>query len=548
MTQDRAMNASTRQRLADHKAQWTDTLQNLFQQNSLRAEQFHAQCGELYLDYSKSHFTESTRQLLCELAEETGLTSAIQQLVNGEHINNTEDRPALHTLLRSSATPEKPLLQSYQQEIKHCQKRMAQLVEDLHQQRWTGHTGKAITHVVNIGIGGSDLGPRMVCEALSDYRTAPQEVRFVANLDPSEILNTLKQLPAETTLFIVASKSFTTLETLSNAESARKWLLKNGCPMGKLPHHFVAVSTNIEKAVAFGIAEENIFPMWDWVGGRYSLWSAIGLPIAIQIGWDNFTQLLAGAEQMDLHFTGTDFDQNIPVLLALITYWYSQHWSCSNQAILPYSHNLKSFPMFLQQMDMESLGKSVSRSGDNIGQQTGLVIWGTEECNGQHSFHQLLLQGTQTIPVDFIAFSRPFCDRNNQHTHLLASCLSQAQALLTGKSETQAQQELVASGHTPEQAAMIAPHKVIEGNRPSNILLIDQLTPKTLGALVALYEHKVFTLSVLLGVNAFDQWGVELGKQLGSAAFQALKSGDLPDTWDSSTAALARRIRQQADI
>lgn len=512
MTQDCAVTAPARQRLADHKHQWTETLQSLFHNDGQRAERFHAECGELFLDYSKSHITETTRQLLCELAETAGLKEAIGQLVNGEHINNTEDRPALHTLLRSRSTPTKPLLRSYQQQIQQCQAQMAQLVEQLHQQRWTGHTGKAITHVVNIGIGGSDLGPRMVCEALEDYRASSIEVRFVANLDPSEILNTLKDLPAETTLFIVASKSFTTLETLSNAESARKWLLQNGCPMGKLPHHFVAVSSNIEKAVAFGIAEENIFPMWDWVGGRYSLWSAIGLPIAIQVGWDNFTQLLEGAEQMDQHFTSTSFDQNLPVLLALITYWYSQHWSCSNQAILPYSHSLKSFPMFLQQMDMESLGKSVSRSGDNISQQTGLVIWGTEECNGQHSFHQLLLQGTQTIPVDFIAFSRPYCDRNNQHTHLLASCLSQAQALLTGKSEQQAQQELIASGHTPEQAASIAPHKVIEGNRPSNTLLIEQLTPKTLGALTALYEHKVFTLSVLLGINAFDQWGGGAGQ------------------------------------
>ncbi|GAA5317408.1 MAG: glucose-6-phosphate isomerase [Candidatus Pelagadaptatus aseana] len=536
-----------RQSLSLHRKQWQASLEQLFSEQPNRASKFSASLGDIYLDYSKSHLTEETLTLLTELAEQCQLPKAIEDLFEGQQVNNTELRPALHTLLRdSNASQSSDILQQYHQQVSECQQQMQALVEKVHQGQWLGYTGQAVTDIINIGIGGSDLGPRMVCQALEDFHQENINVRFVANIDPAELLIQLNQLNPETTLFIVASKSFTTQETLVNALTARKWLMRKGCPMGKLQQHFIAASSNIDKAVAFGIAEENIFPLWDWVGGRYSLWSAIGLPIALAVGWSNFKDLLAGAETMDHHYRNAAPRDNLPVLLALITFWYSEFWQASSQAILPYSHNLRSFPMFLQQMDMESLGKCVDRQGTPLSQNSGLIIWGTEESNGQHSFHQLLLQGTRKTPVDFIAFSQPNNDFSEQHTKLLAACLSQSQALLNGKSRQQATEELLSSGYDPATAEQIAPHKVIAGDSPSNTLLVKQLTPHNLGALIALYEHKVYTLSVLMNINAFDQWGVELGKQLGQFTYEALKSGITPEEWDSSTTELVKRIRDSS--
>lgn len=524
--------------LVQHRAQWNRSLAELFKGDKNRAEQFSLEFGSLFLDYSKSHLTEETLQLLQQLCEEADLGSAIDRLLSGAPVNNTEKRPAWHTALRAGSNgASKPPAAVSETHIK-----MKAFVETLLNQQWLGFNDEAITDVVNIGIGGSDLGPRMVCKALCDFHQPNVQVHFVANIDGAEIHHTLQTLNPKTTLFIVASKSFTTLETLENAKSARRWIMQGGCPAAGLPRHFVAISSNIEKAKAFGIAEENIFPMWDWVGGRYSLWSAIGLPIAIAVGWENFTELLNGAAEMDQHFSQAPFLENMPVILALITFWYSQLWCAQSQAILPYCHQLQRFPDFLQQLDMESLGKSVNRQGETVSYPTGIAIWGTEESNGQHSFHQLFHQGQPLIPVDFIATLKPNHNLPEQHRQLLACCLSQSQALLDGKNLTQAIAELSEAGYSAAEISELAAHKVIPGNRPSNTILLQQLTPRSLGNLIALYEHKVYVLSILLNINAFDQWGVELGKQLGTKISDALTEGNLPNHWDSSTRQLAQRI------
>lgn len=527
--------------LVEHRDHWNQTLAELFQGDSNRADDFSVEAGSLFLDYSKSHITRETLQILQQLCEEAGLKPAIDSLLSGAPVNNTEKRPAWHTALRAGSHSgiEPPAA------VSEAHAKMKTFVETLLNQQWLGFDNDAITDVVNIGIGGSDLGPRMVCKALCDYHQSTVKVHFVANIDGAEIHHTLQSLNPRTTLFIVASKSFTTLETLENAKSARRWIMQGGCPAAGLPKHFVAISSNIQKAVAFGIEKDNIFPMWDWVGGRYSLWSAIGLPIAIAVGWEKFTQLLDGAAEMDQHFASAPLLDNMPVILAVITFWYSQLWSAQSQAILPYCHQLQRFPDFLQQLDMESLGKSVNRQGEAVSYPTGIAIWGTEESNGQHSFHQLFHQGKPLIPVDFIATLKPNHDLPEQHRQLLACCLSQSQAMLHGKNLTQAADELRQADYSEADIDELAAHKVIPGNRPSNTLLLQQLTPHSLGNLIALYEHKVYVLSVLLNINAFDQWGVELGKQLGTKISNALAEGDIPDDWDSSTRNLARRILAQ---
>ncbi len=527
--------------LEQHHQQWQATLHDLFQQDAQRAEKFSLEVGPLFLDYSKTHLSDETLQLLLDLAAESKLPAAINQLLEGKEVNNTEQRPAWHSALRyrpGSPIPEPSVLA----EVNAAKAKMERFVKKLHRREWFGYSGKIITDVVNIGIGGSDLGPRMVCKALSDHHQPLIKTHFVANIDGAEIHHILQDLNPQTTLFIVASKSFSTLETLENSKTARRWMRNHGCPKEELKQHFVAISTNIAKATKFGISKTNIFPMWDWVGGRYSLWSAIGLPIALSIGWNAFEELLDGAGMMDEHFYTAEFDKNMPVLLAFITFWYSQFWQAKSQAVLPYCHQLQRFPDFLQQLDMESLGKAVNRAGETVSYPTGIAIWGTEESNGQHSFHQLFHQGTQMIPVDFVSTLKPNHPYEHQHEQLLACCLSQSQALLEGKTLNVAKQELLNDGKTPETAEQLAPHKVIRGNRPSNTLLLDQLTPYSLGALIALYEHKVYALSVLLDINAFDQWGVELGKQLGTRIADALESGLVPGHWDSSTKQLAARI------
>lgn len=522
------------------------TIYDLFQQDPNRAASFSVRCGEIFLDFSKSHLTQDLLSLFVDVASEAQLQKKIDALFTGQKVNNTERRAALHTLLRtskkSSLYPLSNSVKNYQEQIFQCHKKMRHIADDIHQKRWLGHTGKPITHIINIGIGGSDLGPRMVCEALADYKIDSLSVLFVANVDAAEFITKTQNLKSETTLFIVASKTFTTLETITNANLARQWLLDNGCIPSKLKHHFIATTTNTEQAINFGIDPDNIMPMWDWVGGRYSLWSAIGLPIALAIGWDNFLELLSGAEEMDQHFATAEPSQNMPVIMAFITLWYSQIWQVNNQAVLPYSHNLRSFPMFLQQLDMESLGKSVNRNGEILDHHSGISLWGTEESNAQHSFHQLLIQGSYLIPIDFIAVIKPQHNNLEQHQLLLSSCLSQSQAMMQGKDPLTSKHEWLNKGATHEEAEQMAKHTAIAGNKSSNTILLQQLSPATLGALIALYEHKVFTLGALLDINPFDQWSVELGKQLGSQVNQSLTDGNQPDHWDSSTKQLAQMI------
>ncbi|MEX1032331.1 MAG: glucose-6-phosphate isomerase [Cellvibrionaceae bacterium] len=515
------------------------TLNQLFTQDPARAQAFCLSACGLTLDYSKNHITGQTLRLLVETTKEAKLKTAIEALFTGEKINHTEDRSALHVALRSpnAETDE-------EQAVHQTLTKLTRFVETVHSGKWHGFTDLAITDVVNIGIGGSDLGPRMVTAALKPFHLPHVALHFVANIDGADIAEKLASLNPETTLFIVASKSFTTLETLENAKTARQWLLDSGCSDDDIAKHFVSITAKVAKAVEFGIAKENLFPMWDWVGGRYSLWSAIGLPIALAVGTEQFKQLLAGAHQMDEHFRHSDFAANMPVIQALLTFWYSQFWNAHSQVVLPYNTLLKDLPAFLQQLDMESLGKGVNREGETLGYPTGLVIWGSEGTIGQHSFHQLLHQGTRFIPAEFIVNRHAQHNLEHQQKHLFACCLSQTQALMTGKTLEQAQQELIAAGMPKVQAKRLAPHKVIPGNRPSSTLFMDELNPSTLGALIALYEHKVFTLSVLLNINAFDQWGVELGKQLSGPIYAGLEGAEESGGFDSSTQQLIDLYRR----
>ncbi|MCW8124952.1 glucose-6-phosphate isomerase [Microbulbifer halophilus] len=523
--------------LQSHREQHKWSLRDLFATAPDRAQVFSAEAAGIYLDYSKNHLREDTLALLLEHAEQIELPQQIAALFAGTNINNTEHRPALHTALRFQGKPET----EHERAVADCRAQMRRFTDKVHSGEWRGFSGQRIKHIVNIGIGGSDLGPRMVVEALHPWHVEGLSVHFVANIDGADLSDTLSQLPAENTLFIVASKSFSTLETRQNALSARRWILDAGCAEGELEKHFVAVSSNIVAAQDFGIAAENIFPMWNWVGGRYSLWSAIGLPIALACGFDTFEELLAGANRMDRHFAAAPLAENLPVLQALIQFWYRQCWDAGSQVTLPYAQRLAKFPAWLQQLDMESLGKGVDREGQSLHYPSGAVIWGTEGSNGQHSFHQLLHQGTDTIPADFIAIREPTSELEEQHEWLLACCISQSQALLRGKSLHEAHEELEQQGYTHREAHALAPHKAVPGNRPSNTLILEKLDPGHLGALLALYEHKVFVHGCLLGINPFDQWGVELGKLLGAQVHDTI--GDkIPEDWDGSTRELCRRL------
>lgn len=513
------------------------SLRRLFEENTSRADQFSFDADGLDFDFSKNHITAETIELFCNIAKERKLPEAIQDLLSGKHVNNTEDRPALHSALRFQGDASNEV----EQAVADTQKKMALTVEKIHSKQWLGHTGKAVDTVINIGIGGSDLGPRMVTQALAAYKKMI-DVQFIANVDGADLSDTLANINPETTLFIVASKSFSTLETLENSLSARQWMLDGGCSEKELNKHFIAISTNISAVKEFGIDEENIFPMWDWVGGRYSLWSAIGLPIAISIGMENFNALLAGAHEMDEHYRTTDLQNNIPVMAGFLTFWYSHFWGTSTHAILPYAQRLSRLPAYLQQLDMESLGKSVSRDGKPSEKSTGNIIWGTEGTNGQHSFHQLLHQGTTLIPVDFIAIKKPMSTLEQQHKYLLACCISQSQALLKGKTLADAEKELRDQGLEDEEVKSLAPHKVITGNKPSTTIIMDELNPRNLGKLIAFYEHKVHTLGVLFDINPFDQWGVELGKQLGTPIYNALCGETADDSWDESTKTLIKKL------
>lgn len=532
-------NFSNWNQLEQHRQTWrSQTIVDLFAQDSNRAARFSINAAGLELDYSKNHITSETVSLLLDAAKEAGLEEAISRLFRGEHVNNTEDRPALHTALRHTGEP----ATEEQQAVAATLGRMDKLVSDVHSGHWKGYTGQRITDVVNIGIGGSDLGPRMISKALTPYHNDEVKVHFVANVDGAELTDTLKSLNHQSTLFLVASKSFSTQETRENALSARAWMLDAGCTQEGLAKHFVAISSRVDKAVEFGIAEENVYPIWDWVGGRYSLWSAIGLPIAFATSMEIFNQLRAGAEAMDKHFAQAPLEKNLPVMMALIMFWYSEFMGTTTQAILPYAHHLNLLPSYLQQLEMESNGKSVTRDGTPVDYATGAIVWGTEGTNGQHSFHQLLHQGTTLVPIDFIATLKGHDKLTHQHQLLFANCVAQGQALLTGRDLETSSNELRTQGHTEEEIRALAPHKVHPGDRPSSTIIMEQLTPETLGALVAAYEHKVYALGVLFDINSYDQWGVELGKLLGTHVNNAIETTEIPGDWDSSTQNLIRRF------
>lgn len=531
------------QQLVAHKAIFSNTsIAQLFERDSDRAKQFTVKSSGLLLDYSKNLITEQTRSLLVELARKASLQAAIEAMFDGDKVNNTEDRSALHIALRGGfqgdAQP------SINEDVSRVQEQIQGFVEQVENHHWRGYSGVPITDVVNIGIGGSDLGPRMVYEALRPYQNPAVAIHFLANIDGSDFANTVHDLSPESTLFIVASKSFSTLETKKNADAARTWFLQQGGSEADLSKHFVAVTSNVDAAIKFGIAESQVFPIWDWVGGRYSLWSAIGLPLALGLGYENFRALGAGAHEMDHHFSTASFEHNMPVIMAMLEIWYQNYFGATSHAVIPYDHNLRYLPEFLQQLDMESNGKSTDRSGHLLEYRSGGVVWGSSGTIGQHSFHQLLHQGTQLIPVDFIVPMNTHNPIADHHSHLYSNAIAQSRALMQGKTLEQVRSELRAQGLDSSDIEKLAPHKVIPGNRPSNMLLMDCLEPTTLGALIALYEHKVYVQSVVWNINAFDQWGVELGKQLSEVIHPQLVDPKLVPDFDGSTNELIARFKE----
>ena len=509
-------------------------MRNLFIENPNRFNEFSQKEGDLLFDYSKNLITAETLGLLTSLANECGVSDAIEAMFNGEKINQTENRAVLHTALRnfsqeSVMTDGGDVMPG----IKKVLAQMEALCDQIHSGTWKGYTGKPIRQIVNIGIGGSDLGPVMVTEALKPYWVKGMEVHFVSNVDGTHIAECLKKLDPEQTLFLIASKTFTTQETMTNALSARNWFIEKSGDASQVAKHFVALSTNENAVVAFGIAKENMFEFWDWVGGRYSLWSAIGLSIALTIGFDHYLQLLHGAHEMDKHFRSTSFENNIPVKMALIGIWYVNFFGAQSEAILPYDQYLHRFAAYFQQGNMESNGKSVDRSGNTLDYASGPVIWGEPGTNGQHAFYQLIHQGTLLIPCDFIAPAISHNPIGDHHEKLLSNFFAQTEALMNGKTHQEADSELKQMDE--EQRNTLVPFKVFEGNRPTNSFLVRQINPFELGRLIAAYEHKIFVQGVIWNIYSFDQWGVELGKQLANKILPELQNG-LPVTGhDSST-------------
>jgi len=509
-------------------------IRDLFKEDATRFSKFSLQFEDVLVDFSKNRITETTLQLLVELATEMHLKQAIEQMFEGAKINHTEDRAVLHVALRNRSSSNVFVDgENVMPDVNAVLAQMEQFSNRVLSGAWRGYTGKKINAIVNIGIGGSDLGPVMVTEALRPYWQADMTPYFVSNVDGTHIAETLKKLDPETTLFMVASKTFTTQETMTNAHTARNWFLASAGDIAHVAKHFVALSTNIEGAKAFGIAEENIFGFWDWVGGRYSLTSAIGLPIATTIGFENFAALLEGFHAMDQHFRNTPFDKNLPVLLALIGVWYNNFFGAETEAILPYDQYMHRFAAYFQQGNMESNGKSVDRNGNPVTYQTGPVVWGEPGTNGQHAFYQLIHQGTKLIPCDFIAPANSHNPIGDHHDKLLSNFFAQTEALMAGKTEAEVLTEL--KGKSDEDIERVKAYKVFEGNRPTNSILVKKLTPRTLGILIALYEHKIFTQGIIWNIFSFDQWGVELGKQLASKILPELIGNEPIHSHDSST-------------
>ena len=514
-------------------------MRDLFAQDPNRFEKFTVQAAGLSLDYSKNLITEETQSLLLNLAESCHLKEAIDAMFNGDIINRSEGRPVLHIALRKQDSQD--ILvdgKGIMSEVRETLSRIETFCNKVHSGEWQGFTGKKITDIVSIGIGGSFLGPMMVGEALTPFHVEGIQCHYVANVDSSDIAETLKKLDRETTLFVVASKTFTTQETLKNAETSRNWFLDSDASESDIAKHFVAVSTNLDAVSEFGILPENAFPIWDWVGGRYSLWSAIGLPLALTIGFDQFKEVLEGAYLMDEHYRTAPFNENLPVLLGTLGIWYSNFFGSQSQVVLAYDHYMQELPAHLQQLDMESNGKAVNLLGESLAYPSGTVIWGGVGTNGQHAYHQLLHQGTHLIPADFILPLKTHNPITNHHALLVANCLAQSQAMMQGKTEAEALEELLSSGMDADKAKTLASHKVIPGNRPCNTLFMETSNPKTVGALIALYEHKVHVQGTIWGINSFDQWGVELGKQLGKMIYPALSGGQTDKPVDSSTQGL----------
>jgi len=518
----------------------TASMKDMFASDKGRTAKFNIQWNDFIVDYSKNIINEKTLQLLQDLAKQANLEGAVAAYFGGDAINRTEGRAVLHTALRAPQNTDiKVDGVNVMPEIYSVKNKIKQFCDAIIGGSKKGYTGKAFTDVVNIGIGGSDLGPAMVVESLKFYKNQ-LNVRFISNVDGDHVMESLKGLNPETTLFVIASKTFTTQETLTNAETARDWFLKSA-KQEDVAKHFVAVSTNIQKVTQFGIAEDNIFPMWDWVGGRFSLWSAVGLTIALAVGFENFDDLLKGANEMDDHFRTTPHDKNIPVVLALLSIWYNNFFGAESEALIPYTQYLQKLAPYLQQGIMESNGKSVGRDGKPVNYQTGTIIWGEPGTNSQHAFFQLIHQGTKLIPTDFIGFIQPLHGNKDHHDKLMSNFFAQTEALLNGKTEAQVQAEFDKAGVAADKSDYLRPFKVFAGNKPTNTLLIKKLTPKTLGSLVALYEHKIFVQGVIWNIFSYDQWGVELGKQLANSILDEINTGDIK-THDSSTTFLLEKF------
>ncbi|TEW52000.1 glucose-6-phosphate isomerase [Psychromonas algicola] len=512
-------------------------ISELFAEDATRFDTFSRQFNDDFLlDFSKNLITEEILASLIELAKEVDLENAIKAQFSGEKINITEQRAVLHSALRNrSNNPVVVNGEDVMPKINAVLAQMKSFCDKVHSGEWLGYTGKRITDVVNIGIGGSDLGPYMVTEALRPYKVDGIETHYVSNVDGTHIVETLTKVDPQTTLFLVASKTFTTQETMTNAHSARDWFLNFAQDEKFVAQHFVALSTNTEAVTEFGIDADNMFQFWDWVGGRYSIWSAIGLSIALSIGFDNYEELLTGAHEMDKHFANTEFENNIPVLLAVIGIWYNNFYGAESEAILPYDQYMHRFPAYFQQGNMESNGKCTDRNGDPVDYQTGPIIWGEPGTNGQHAFYQLIHQGTKLIPCDFIAPAVSHNPAGDHHAKLLSNFFAQTEALAFGKTKMQVESELTASGKSLDEVANLVPYKVFEGNKPTNSILVKKITPKALGQLIAMYEQKIFTQGVIWNIFTFDQWGVELGKQLAGQILPELNNSDYVDSHDCST-------------
>lgn len=534
------------QALGEHRQDMNDVhMRDLFAQDVDRFDRYRRKFNDILVDFSKNIVTDETFSLLMQLARERDVQGWIERMFNGEKINNTENRAVLHTALRNRSNH--PVMvdgKDVMPDVNRVLKQMRDFTEAVRSGEWKGGTGKSITDIVNIGIGGSDLGPVMVTEALTPFGRDKLHMHFVSNIDGTHIVETLRHLHRETTLFVIVSKTFTTQETITNARTARDWFLTRGGTKTAVAKHFVAVSTNAKAVSAFGIDTHNMFEFWDWVGGRYSLWSSVGLSIALYLGMDNFEELLAGAHDMDEHFRTAPLEENIPVILGMLGVWYNNFFDADSYALLPYDQYMHRFPAYFQQGDMESNGKRVTREGKSVDYSTGPIIWGEPGTNGQHAFYQLIHQGTKLVPCDFLAPIETKNPVGRHHPMLLSNFFAQTEALMRGKTEAEVRAELEADGLDGDEIESLLPHKVFPGNKPTNSILFQKLTPRTLGSLLAMYEHKIFVQSIIWDVNAYDQWGVELGKQLARKILPELDEFDEVKSHDVSTNGLINYYKE----